>query len=98
MIVGQGMKALEVTIDGRFIGVYAAPDEGPWIALMANIPRTYMRAHIMTETPTESWQWQVPDIQEGECIEFRIVDADSSDIPPAPYVRKFAAEENDEGA
>ena len=97
MIVGHTMKALEVTIDGQLIGVYAAPDEGPWLATMANIPRTYMRAHIMTKTSTESWQWQLPDIQEGECIEFRIIDADPSDIPPASYARKLTAEESNEG-
>lgn len=90
------MKALKVTIDGHLIGMFGAPDERPWIAMMANLPRTYMRAHIMTETSTESWQWQLPNIQEGECIEFRIVDAAPSDIPPAPYVTKLAGEESDE--
>ena len=77
------MKALEVLIDGAPIGVYVPPDGASFTAMVGNIPRKYMRAHIMTGTDEESWQWQLPDIQAGQVISFRMIEAPvGSGIPP----------------
>jgi hypothetical protein len=91
------MKAVEVSIEGRVVGLFASPEQGPWFAMVGNIPRKYMRAHIMTQTPTEAWQWQLPDVQEGERIEFRIVEATPNDIRPAQFVRKLDTQMQSDG-
>ena len=81
------MKALEVLIDGKPIGVYVPPEGESFAAMVGNIPREYMRAHIMSGTDKESWQWQLPDIRPGQVISFRMVEAPvGSGIPPQ-YVR-----------
>ena len=82
------MKALEVLIDGEQIGVYVPPDGASFVARVGNIPRKYMRAHIMTGTDEESWQWQLPDIKTGQAISFRLIEAPvGSGIPPQ-FVRR----------
>jgi len=43
------MKALEVSIDGRVIGVFIPPDDQPFSAMIANVPKTYMRAQILAQ-------------------------------------------------
>jgi hypothetical protein len=91
--IGEKMKAIQVSLDGQLIGMFASPDGGPFLAMIANIPRTYMRAHIMTETEIESWQWQLPDIQTGECIEFCITEANPESICPPHFVRQHGPEE-----
>ena len=35
------MKAHEVSIDGKVIGVYIPPEGEPFAAMIGNIPRTY---------------------------------------------------------
>jgi hypothetical protein len=80
------MKALEVSINGKKIGVYVPPEGESFAAMVGNIPRKYMRAHIMTSTDKERWQWQLLDIQEGEVISFRRIEAPAgSGVPPAIY-------------
>ena len=77
------MKALEVSINGKVVGLYVPPEGRPFAAMVANVPRTYMRAHIMTSTETEAWQWQLPDVKEGQVIGFRMVEAvPGSSVPP----------------
>ena len=77
------MKALEVSIDGKVIGVYIPPEGEPFGALIGNVPGTYMRAQVMSGTETESWQWQLPDLQEGQVISFRLMEAQpGSGVPP----------------
>jgi hypothetical protein len=58
------MKALEVSIDGKIIGIYVPPEGRPFSAMVANIPRKYMRAQVLASSDEESWQWQLPDISE----------------------------------
>lgn len=60
------MKALQVSIDGTLIGVFVPPDGCPFAAMVGNIPKHYLRAHIMSGTDAESSQWQLPDISEGQ--------------------------------
>lgn len=91
------MRALQVSIDGRVVGVYASPDQAPFWAMIGNIPRDYMRGSIMLNTPTESWQWQLPDMQEGECVEFCLTDVDPETVSPPHYVRRHAPEEINDG-
>jgi hypothetical protein len=57
------MNALEVSIDGKRVGVYVPPEGSTFAAMVGNVPRTYMRAHIMTGNDAESWQWQLPEIK-----------------------------------
>lgn len=77
------MKALEVSIDGEVVGIFVPPEGESFAAMVGNIPRTYMRAHIMSGTDTENWQWQLPDIRKGQSITFRMVEArPGSGIPP----------------
>ena len=62
------MKALEVLINVEVVGLYV-PAEGECFGVMlANVPRTYMRAHVTSGNETENWFWQLPDIKEGETI------------------------------
>jgi hypothetical protein len=77
------MKALEVSVDGNVIGIFVPPEGESFAALVGNIPRSYMRAHVMSGNEDESWQWQLPDIDEGQTISFRMVEAaPGSGIPP----------------
>jgi hypothetical protein len=69
------MKALQVWIDGREIGIYVPPKDGHFSAMLGNIPRTYMRAFVSAGNGSEGWQWQLPDLKEGETISFRMIDA-----------------------
>ena len=77
------MNALEVSIDGKRVGIYVPPEGSTFAAMVGNIPRTYMRAQIMTGNDSESWQWQLPDIKPGQRISFRLIEApDGSGVPP----------------
>ncbi len=49
------MNALEVLINGKRVGVYVPPEGCTFAAMVGNIPRTYMRAHIMTGSDSENW-------------------------------------------
>ena len=69
------MKALEVIVDGKVLGTFAPPKGGWFVATVGNIPRKYMRADIRAGARKERWQWQLPDIQPGQTIAFRMVDA-----------------------
>ncbi len=90
------MNALEVSIDGKLVGVYVPPSDSPFAAMVGNIPRTYMRAHIMTGNDKESWQWQLPDIQPGQCISFRLIEAPVGSGVPPQFVRPRDPQEVDE--
>jgi hypothetical protein len=81
------MNAVEVSIDGERIGVYVPPAGGHFSAMVGNIPRTYMRAHIMSGNDSEDWQWQLPDVQPGQTISFRLVEAAPSAGVPPQFVR-----------
>jgi hypothetical protein len=77
------MNALEVLINGKQVGVYVPPEGCTFAAMVGNIARTHMRAHIMTGSDSESWQWQLPDIKPGQLISFRLVEAPlGSGVPP----------------
>ena len=81
------MNALEVSVDGKRIGVYVPPDGSTFAATVGNIPRTYMRAHIMTGNDAESWQRQLPDIKAGQRISFRLIEAPIGSGVPPQFVR-----------
>ncbi|HWC96749.1 MAG TPA: hypothetical protein VG456_08370 [Candidatus Sulfopaludibacter sp.] len=77
------MKALEVLVDGVAIGIYVPPSGTPFFASVANVPHTYMRGQVQAADDNEEWQWQLPDISEGQTISFRMVDAQpGSGVPP----------------
>lgn len=69
------MKALEVLINGEAVELYIPPEGECFGVMLANVPRTYMRAQVSSGNKTESWYWQLPDIEEGETISFRLVEA-----------------------
>ena len=77
------MKALEVFVNGKAVGLYVPPEGECFSVIVANVPRTYMRAQVMSGNKTENWYWQLPDINEGETITFRLVEANGrAGIPP----------------
>lgn len=81
------MKALEVSMDGELVGVYVPPSGASFTAMVGNIPQKYMRAQILTSTDEESWQWQLPDIQPGHTISFRMTEAVAGSGIPPQFVR-----------
>jgi len=81
------MNAVEVLINRKRVGVYVPPEGCTFSAMVGNIPRTYMRAHIMTGNDSENWQWQLPDIQPGQLISFRLVQAPVGSGVPPQFVR-----------
>lgn len=81
------MKALQVSSDGEVIGVFLPPEGCPFAAMVGNIPKHYMRAHIMSGTDAESWQWKLPDISEGQTICFCMVDAKPGSGVPPHFIR-----------
>ena len=81
------MNALEVLINGKRIGIYVPPSGASFLAGVGNIPKKYMRAHIMTFTDAESWQWQLPDVKPGQLISFRQVEAPIGSGVPPQFVR-----------
>jgi len=77
------MKALEVLINSEVVGLYVPPEGECFGVMLANVPRTYMRAHVTSGNRTEDWFWQLPDVKEGETISFRLVEAaDRAGVPP----------------
>ena len=61
--------------------------------MIANVPRSYMRAQIMSNTDTERWQWQLPDVAEGEVISFRMIEANpESGVLPHRVTNRDPAE------
>jgi hypothetical protein len=77
------MKALEVLVNGEFVGLYVPPEGECFGVVLGNVPRTYMRAQVSAGSKTESWYWQLPDIKEGETISFRLVEAAGREgVPP----------------
>lgn len=85
------MKALEVLVNGKAIGLYVPPEGECFNVIVANVPRTYMRAQVLSGNKTESWQWQLPDINEGETIAFRLVEANGRAGVPAQRIEPKAA-------
>src|ERR1700688_4299410 len=81
------MKALEVSIDGEVIGMFVPPRGSAFVAMVGNVPRRYMRAHIMSGNETEDWQWQLPDVKKGSIISFRMVEAQTGSGIPPHFVR-----------
>lgn len=81
------MNAVEVLIDGKRVGIYVPPEGSSFGAIVGNIPRTYMRAHIMAHSDAESWQWQLPDIKPGQLISFRQISAPLGSGVPPQFVR-----------
>lgn len=83
------MKALEVLINGEVVGLYIPPEGECFGVMLANVPRTYMRAHVSPGNKTEHWDWQLPDVQEGETISFRLVEAaDRTGVSPQKVTPK----------
>lgn len=87
------MKALEVSIDGKVIGIFVPPARNTFAAMVGNIPRSHMRAHIMSGNDKESWQWQLPDVSEGQTISFRMIEAKAGSGIPPHYVRQRSPKE-----
>ena len=90
------MESLEVLIDGKSIGIYTPPDGASFTAMVSSVPKTHMRAQILSGNDQAHWQWQLPDIEPGQTISFRLVEAlPGSGVPPRivePRDRKEVAE------
>jgi hypothetical protein len=46
------MKALEVLINGKLIGLYVPPEGECFGVMLGNVPRTYMRAQVTSDNQT----------------------------------------------
>jgi hypothetical protein len=79
-------KALEVTIDGKIIGVYVPGSGRCFSAILGNIPRKYMRAQVLSSSDQDNWYWQLPDINEGQTISFRMIETSEKGVPPQRVV------------
>jgi hypothetical protein len=78
------VKALEVSLDGTPLGLFVPPLGEPFAVFVGNIPRRYMRVQVVSGTRKESWSWQLPDVQEGQVLSLRMVEAKpGSGRPPA---------------
>ena len=49
--------------------------------MLANVPRTYMRAFASAGNERVTYRWQLPDVGEGNVVSFRMIDADAGDDP-----------------
>ncbi len=90
------MNALEVSIGRKRIGIYVPPEGCSFAAMVGNVPRKYMRAHIMTGNDAERWQWQLPNIKPGQRISFRLVKAPVGSGVPPQFIRPREPKEVEE--
>ena len=61
----------------------------PFAVFVGNIPRAYMRVQVVTGTKAESWSWQLPEVQEGQVLSLRMVEAKpGSGRPPGTISRR----------
>jgi hypothetical protein len=81
-------KALEVLIDGEHYGIFVPQRDAKFGAFVGNNPETYMRAYILCADEEETSSWQLPDIEQGQVISFRMVDAESGSGVPPHEIRK----------
>jgi hypothetical protein len=88
----QEVLGLEVSIDGTIVGVYVPPTGGVFAAMVGNIPRTHMRGNITSSNDTETWAWQLPDVQIGQSVSFRLVAANGMGVAPHEVRRRDPAE------
>jgi len=78
------MKALEVLIDGKFFCLCVPPTDGTIGANVSNVPRKYMRAHVLGTNLAEVRSWQLPDIAESQLIAFRLIDVPDGTVGREP--------------
>ena len=92
------VKALEVSIDGKLVGNYVPPAGKTFSAMLANVPKTYMRAQVFSGGPdSETWQWQLPDIEEGQVLAFRMIEApEDSGVPPHRITKRDPREDEED--
>ncbi|MES2820974.1 MAG: hypothetical protein V4812_18520 [Pseudomonadota bacterium] len=90
-------RAIEVLVDGQRVKLLQAPDGGPASVQLANVPRDHMRAWAHASSDDEAWQWQLPDIQDGQTISFRVIQAEQHEITPPQEVEKRDPEQVAEG-
>ncbi|MDR3616730.1 MAG: hypothetical protein P4L53_24450 [Candidatus Obscuribacterales bacterium] len=88
-------KALEVTIDGKIIGVFVPGAGRAFEVFLGNIPKTYMRVQVISGSDKENWFWQLPDIYEDQVISFRMIETNEKGLPP-PRVQLLTQEEKEE--
>jgi hypothetical protein len=75
-------KALEVTIDGKIIGLYVPGAGKCFSASLGNWPKTHMEAHVHSGSDQEDWHWELPNINEGQIISFKIIETSEKGVPP----------------
>ncbi|WP_137010776.1 hypothetical protein [Ectopseudomonas oleovorans] len=81
-------RAIEVLLDGKRVMLLQAPDGGPASVQLANVQENYMRAWAHASSDEEVWRWQLPNIQDGQAISFRVIQAEADDISPPQEVEK----------
>jgi hypothetical protein len=89
-------KALEVLIDGKHLGYFVPPEGSAFGVMVGNVPIHYMRAQVSTGGASESWYWQLPDIEEGQDLTLRLVDVDASQGRPPARIEAIDASRQEE--
>lgn len=90
-------RAIEVLVDGQRVRLLQAPDGGPASVQLANVPGDHMRVWAHASSDDETWQWQLPDIQDGQTISFRVIQAEQHEITSPQEVEKRDPEQVAEG-
>jgi hypothetical protein len=75
-------KALEVTVDGKIVGI-CVPQKGmPISVFVGNIPKTYMRMQCISASQHENWHWQLVDVKEDQIVSFRLIETVEAGLRP----------------
>lgn len=68
-------------MNGEKFARCSSPKDGTFSAIVGDIPRDHARAFCMASNEEERWQWQFPDLNEGDEISFKIIKTDWCDEP-----------------
>ena len=86
-------RAIEVLVNGKRAGILQARSGSPVGVTVANIPNDHMRVWAYGSDDEETWYWQMPDIQDGETVSFRVIEANESEISKPYEIEKRDPEE-----
>jgi len=80
-------RAIEVLIDGKRVGLLQGRGGKSVGINVGNIPKDHMRVWANSNDDEESWYWQMPDVQDGQTVSFRIIEAEEHEISK-PYQKE----------
>ncbi len=86
-------RAIEVLIDSKRVGLLQARGEKPVGVTVANIPKDHMRVWANGSDDIETWYWQMPDVADGQTVQFRIMEVENDEISKPYIIEKRDPEE-----